>query len=109
MKREFERRLARSEFHEIECNLKILSEEGFAVLNINHGEVSVSMDNIKTDYQLDIPLAFLNPLITGYKDISELSTTSDVKVRGGELATRLIEVLFPVGFPSGGMLPVVWD
>lgn len=109
MEKEFERRLGHSEFKDLECALEILSEEGDAVLNINHGRVSVSTDSVKGDYQLDIPLAYLNPLITGYKDISELAKNPNVKVKGGKLAVRLIEVLFPRGFPNGGTLPIVWE
>ncbi len=109
MEKEFERRLHYSEFYDQECTLKILSEEGLAVLNINNGQVSVSADNVKSDYQLDIPLSCLNPLITGYKGISELVKNPNVKVRGGKLALRLINILFPTGFPYGGDIPLFWE
>lgn len=109
MEREFERRLCYSEFHDLECNLKISSDEGFAVLEINHGRVSVSRDSVKGDHQLNIPLACLNPLITGYKDIKELIKDPQVNVRDGRRALRLIEVLFPTDFPFGGCPPLVWE
>jgi len=109
MEKEFERRLYYSELHDLECTLKISSDEEFAVLEINHGQVSVSTDSAKGDYRLDIPLTCLNPLMTGYKDIMELIKNLHVKVGGGKRTTRLIEVLFPTGFPYGGYLPLVWE
>jgi len=109
MEKEFKRRLYYSEFHDLECTLKISSEEAFAVLIINHGRVSVSTDIVKGNYHLDIPLICLNPLMTGYKDISELVKNPHVRVGGGSRALRLIEVLFPKAFPFGGHLPLVWE
>ncbi len=109
MEKEFECRLYYSEFHDLECTLKISSDEGFAVLNINHGQVSVSKDSVKGDYRLNIPLTCLNPLVTGYKDIRELVKNPHVEVGGGKRAVRLIEVLFPTGFPYGGCLPLFWE
>jgi len=109
MEKEFERRLRHSEFHNRECTLKILSEEEFAVLDINHGTVSVGTNGARSDYQLDIPLSCLNPLITGYKDISELVKNPSVRVSGGKWAVRLIKILFPTGLPYGGDLPLVWE
>jgi hypothetical protein len=108
MEEEFERRLRHSELHELKRALMISSEEDFAVINIDRGRVSVSTDSIEGDYQLDIPLACLNPLVTGYKGISELVRTPHVEVRE-KLAVRLIEVLFPTGFPTGGIPPIAWE
>ena len=109
MDKEFERRLCHSEFHDIECTLKISSDEESAVLEIDHGQVSVSTDIIKEDYGLTIPLASLNPLVTGFKGVEELVEDHGVGVKGGSRALRLIEVLFPTGFPSGAQLPLFWE
>ena len=109
MEKEFERRLNYSEFQDRQCSLKISSEEESASLDINRGRVSVIAENLKSEYQLDIPLSSLNPLVTGYKDISELVKNSNVKVRGGKSAVRLIQILFPNGLPYGGFLPLVWE
>lgn len=109
MKKELERRLHRSEFYNRESTLKISSEDQFATLHINHGRVSVSTDSIKTDYHLHIPQSCLNPLITGYKDIGELVKDPNVRMKGGKSAIRLTEILFPVGLPYGGFLPLVWE
>lgn len=109
MEKEFERRLHFSELHDRECTLEVSNEEEFAFIDINRGRVSVSTRGMKSDYQLDIPLSCLNPLITGYKDISELVKNPNVKVRGGKKAMRLIQVLFPSGLPSGGILPLCWE
>jgi predicted N-acetyltransferase YhbS len=109
MCKEFERRLQYSEFHKLKGTLKISIMEEFALLEIDHGRVSVSTDNVAEEYQLDISLSCLNPLITGYKGIRELIKDPSVKVNGGNEALRLIEVLFPTGFPSGGLLPLFWE
>ena len=109
MRKEFERRLCHSELHDLECSLKISSNGESVVLEINHGRVSVRTDNVNYSCQLDIPLAGLNPLITGYKDIRELVRDPHVKAKGGKRAVRLIEVLFPMGFPFGGCPPLVWE
>ena len=109
MKKEFERRLGYSELHDSECSLKISSEQEFAVLEIYRGRVDVTTDSVKANYQLNVPLVHLNPLITGYNDIRELVKNPHVTVKGGKRGTRLIEVLFPRGFPFGGCPPLVWE
>ncbi len=109
MEQEFERRLNHSELQSLGCTLKISSEEGVATLDIDHGRVSATADNSKTDYGLDISLSSLNPLITGYKNIEELLKNAGVMVKGGKPAVRLIQVLFPSRFPYGGLLPLVWE
>ena len=109
MKKEFERRLCRSEFYNVECSFKLSSGNESAVLIVNKGEVTVSTEKFKGDLQLNIPLKHLNPLITGCKGIRELAKNPEVEVKGGKRAIRLIEVLFPPGFPSGGFPPLVWE
>lgn len=109
MEKEWERRLSSSELHEIDCTFKIVSSGQFAVLNITRGQVSVRETETKCDYQLDIPLDCLNPLITGYRSISEVATNPQVNVQGGKHATRLIDVLFPTRLPFGGHLPLFWE
>ncbi len=109
MEKEFERRLSYSEFHNRRCTLKLSSEGKSADLDIDHGQVTTSTDDNTGDYQLDISLTCLNPLITGYKSITELTKSPQVKVKGGKTALRLIDALFPTGFPSGGHPPLVWE
>ena len=109
MEKEFERRLSHSEFHNREYTLRLSIEDKPAVLDIDHGRVTTSTDDIVGDYQLDISLACLNPLITGYKSITDLTSSSQVEARGGKAALRLIDILFPTGFPSGGHLPLIWE
>jgi hypothetical protein len=109
MEKELERRLSYSEFYNRRCTLKLSIEEKSVVLDIDHGQVTTSMDDITGDYQLDISLACLNPLTTGYKSITELTESPQVKVKGGKTALRLLDVLFPTGFPSGGHPPLVWE
>ena len=109
MEKEWARRLSSSELHDIECTLKIVSSGQFAVLKITHGQVSVREEEAECDYHLDIPLDCLNPLITGYRRISELATNPQVNVKGGKRAIRLLEVLFPTCLPFGGHLPLFWE
>ncbi len=109
MERELEQRLCRSELHNTACTLKIASEEDAATLSINHGKVSASPDNSQADYELEIPLASLNPLVTGCKDICELAATSKLKIKGGKQATQLIKTLFPRGTPTGSNMPLFWE
>lgn len=109
LEKEFERRLGYSELHKVDCTFEIMSEDESAVLDINNGRILVSEGSGKADYRLNIPLFCLNPLITGYKEIGELLNDHRVKVEGGRTASRLIEVLFPRGFPNGGNLPIIWE
>ncbi|MFB0502596.1 MAG: GNAT family N-acetyltransferase [Candidatus Bathyarchaeia archaeon] len=109
MDKEFERRLHHSEFHDSEFTFKISSDEESASLDVNHGSVSVSTDIVKGDCELLIPLVSLNPLVTGFKGVNDLVDDPNVDVKGGRRALRLIEVLFPTGFPSGADLPLFWE
>ncbi len=109
MENEWTRRLAASELHAAEGTLKIVSSGQSTVLTIAHGQVTVSEAEAHCDYQLDLPLAYLNPLITGYRQIGELARNPQVTVKGGKRATRLIDVLFPARLPFGGHLPLVWE
>jgi predicted acetyltransferase len=108
MREEFGRRLAHSEFHNLTSTLNIVSEEGAAQLEITEGKATVNTDVTAGDCQLDISLASLNPLITGYKGIHDLLHEGVLSMKG-EKNMRLIDVLFPKGFPFGGRLPLVWE
>jgi len=108
MKEEFERRLAHSELHNLTSALNIVSEEGAAQLEITDGKVTVNTDVTPGDCQLNIPLALLNPLVTGYKSIRDMLQEETLSMKG-EKIVRLIDVLFPKGFPFGGRLPLVWE
>jgi predicted N-acetyltransferase YhbS len=108
MATEFEERLRHSELHDFEGALTIVSEET-VVLHLDQGRVATAAATDGGGFQLDIPLASFNPLITGYLDGSEVVRRPSVAVTGGVPARRLIEVLFPAGWPSGGFLPLVWE
>lgn len=105
---EFDQRLRHTEFHDFEGALTIVSDDT-VVLHIDQGQVSVTRDTGEGGLQLNLPLALLNPLITGYLDSNEVLRRPHVTVTGGRPARRLIEVLFPAGYPSGGFLPLVWE
>ncbi|MDH5450119.1 MAG: GNAT family N-acetyltransferase [Candidatus Bathyarchaeota archaeon] len=108
MREEFGRRLAHSEFHNLTSTLNVVSEEGAARLAITEGKVTVNTDVTTGDCQLDIPIASLNPLITGYKSIHDLLQEIVLSTKGKNII-RLIDVLFPKGFSFGGRLPLVWE
>ena len=108
MKKEFERRLAHSEFHNLTSTLNIVSEEGAAQLEMTEGKVTVSTGVTSIDGQLEIPLVALNPLVTGYKGIRDLLQEGALSIKG-RTTTRLVDVLFPKGFPFGGRLPLFWE
>jgi predicted acetyltransferase len=108
MLKEFERRLYSSELHYIDHSLTIATEESSAVLDIRGNNITLITDK-EGEYRIDLPLYCLNPLITGYKGIHEILKDPRVKLKGGEAATRLLEVLFPTGHPRGGVFPLVWE
>ena len=105
---EFDQRLHHTELHDFEGTLTIVSEDT-VVLHIDQGQVSVTEDTGGGGFQLSLPLALLNPLITGYLASCEVLRRPHVTVTGGKPARRLIEILFPAGWPSGGFLPLVWE
>ncbi len=106
---EFERRLKYSEFAQTNIKFGICSEDNKVCLTGKGGRVSVDEYKPDIEFNLDIPLIGLNPLITGYSDIHDLLKNPDINVRGGDKAIRLIEVLFPTGYPTGGNPPLVWE
>lgn len=108
MEEEFEKRLAHSEFHNLTSTLNIVSEEGAVQLEITEGKVTVNRDVTAGDCQLEISLASLNPLVTGYKSIYDLLRERALSMKGKKVL-RLIDVLFPKDFPFGGRLPLVWE
>ena len=108
MSEEFERRLHYSELHYIDHSLTIATEESSAVIDIRGDNVTLET-GLESDYRIDLPLDCLNPLITGYRGIREVLNDPRVKVKGGEEATRILEVLFPTGHPRGGVFPLVWE
>jgi len=106
---EFERRLHHSEFVATDFTFSVRCGDDYALLSVKSGRVGVSEENIDAEYGLDISLDGLNPLITGYKKINELIGTHDTRVKGGERGIRLIDILFPPGYPTGGSPPIVWE
>ena len=108
MEKEFEKRLAHSEFCNLTSTLNVVSEEGAVQLEITQGKVTVDTDVTAGNCQLNIRIASLNSLITGYKSIHDLVHEGIISMKGRNMM-RLIEVLFPRGFPFGGRLPLVWE
>jgi predicted N-acetyltransferase YhbS len=96
MRDEFERRIARTEFACADRTLRIAGDEGAALIRLRHGQVTVEADGPSPD-QVFLPLAQLNPLVTGFRDIEELLAEPGVEV-SGEAAVRLVQALFPTGY-----------
>ena len=123
MEREFERRLSLTEFHNVDTVLQIRSSGAATItttLVISRGRVSANTGPLTAattmrgeatgvENSVTLPLASLNPLVTGYQGIRDLARQPATEIGGGEHAQRLIEVLFPEDHPRGGHLPLVWE
>ncbi|MBT3232158.1 MAG: GNAT family N-acetyltransferase [Calditrichaeota bacterium] len=109
LKEEFDRRIQHSEFVKTNFALNIICGEEQVSISVENGMISVSEDIIEAEFRLQIPLTGLNPLVTGYTGIHELLKNPVVKVKGGVKVIRLIDVLFPTGYPTGGNPPLVWE
>jgi len=115
MKKELENRLNHSEFYNKTLSLTVKTGKETTTFLINDGEITVSTEEEKADYTLEAPLPSLNPLVTGYKSIHELTDKKEVAIDSNRTITekpsaiRLVDVLFPKGTPYGGHLPLVWE
>lgn len=115
MKKELESRLNHSEFCNKTLSLAVKTGKETTTFLINDGEIIVSIEEEKADYTLEAPLSSLNPLVTGYKSIHELTDKKEVAIDSNRTITdkpsaiRLVDVLFPKGTPYGGNLPLVWE
>jgi len=115
MKKELESRLNHSEFYNKTLSLAVKKGKETTTFLINDGEIRVSTEEEKADYTLEAPLSLLNPLVTGYKSIHELTDRKEVTIDSNRAITekpsaiRLLDVLFPKGTPYDGNLPLVWE
>ena len=109
LKREFDRRIQHSEFVKTNSSLNIICGDEQVSISVKNGIISVSEDTIEAEFRLEIPLTGLNPLVTGYTGIHGLLKNPDVVVNGGEKVIRLVDVLLPTGYPTGGNPPLVWE
>jgi predicted N-acetyltransferase YhbS len=115
MKKELESRLNHSEFYNKTLSLAVKTGKETTTFLINDGEIIVSTEEEKAHYTLEAPLPSLNPLVTGYKSIHELTDKKEVAIRSNRAITekpsaiRLVDVLFPKGTPYGSNLPLVWE
>lgn len=100
MESELDRRLGHSRFHNWTGSLLLESDEGRVLLNVEGGKVSIEQarSGKKPAYILRIPLLSLNPLITGFKDITALLGEPGVSA-GNQETVELVQALFPPGYP----------
>lgn len=115
MKEELESRLNHSEFYDKTLSLAVRTGKETINLLINGGKIIVSTEEEKADCTVQAPLSSLNPLITGYKGISELVEKKEAVIisdgaNGRNLdCIRLVDVLFPKNTAYGSVLPLVWE
>jgi predicted N-acetyltransferase YhbS len=93
---ELQRRVARSEFVARKSEVRIESPVGRATLRVDHGRVDL-VDGGLTN-AVTLPFHALGPLVAGYQPIGELLGLSGVFLYGSE-TQRLLDVLFPEGYP----------
>jgi hypothetical protein len=77
---------------------RLASEEATVSLRLAGGTVHVANGGATADDEAFLPLAILNPLVTGFPPRAELLAQPGVSV-GSERAARLLEILFPSGYP----------
>ena len=99
----FARRMAHSEWGTIGDGgasyvLRLTSDEGAATLRLAGGSVRVGDERAGADDEAHVPLAVLNPLVTGFRPRAELLAQPGVVI-SSERAARFLEVLFPPGYP----------
>jgi len=99
----FERRAGQSEWGATGSGganyvLRLASDEGAATLQLAEGRVRIGDERAVADDEAHVPLAVLNPLVTGFQPRRELLSQPGV-VLSSERAARLLEVLFPCGCP----------
>jgi predicted N-acetyltransferase YhbS len=78
--------------------LRLTSDEGAATLHVADGRVRVGDERAEADDEAYVPLAVFNPLVTGFQPRAELLAQPGV-VLSSERAARMLEVLFPPGYP----------
>jgi predicted N-acetyltransferase YhbS len=96
MRPELERRVSQTELACTTATLSIVGEEGAATVHVRRGRVSVGPGEARDD-RVFLPLAALNPLVTGFQSAEDLLAGPGVHVTG-DRAVRLLDVLFPTGY-----------
>jgi hypothetical protein len=105
MRDEFNCRLGHSELHSHTGMLGVRCEEGASTLALRGGLVQGVMARAVVGAPvLDLPLAQLNPLVTGLRPLAEILAQPGVSLPSG--AQRLAEVLFPAAYPQPPMWPI---
>ncbi len=104
LREEFDRRLGHSELHSHSGMLAVRTDSGeAATLALRGGLVSGVMARAVVGAPLlELPLAQLNPLVTGLRPLDEILSQPGVSLAAG--ARRLAEIMFPAGQP----LPTIW-
>jgi hypothetical protein len=97
------RRLAHSEWAttgDLEAGyvLRLASDEGAATLHLAGRTVRVADERAEADDEVYVPLAVLNPLVSGFRPRAELLAQPGVVI-SSERSARLLEILFPPGYP----------
>lgn len=93
---ELERRVATSEFSARRADIRIESPVGRTTVRVDHGRVIV--DDARSASSVTLPFHALGPLVAGYQPIDALLGQPGVFLHGAG-RERLLEVLFPEGYP----------
>lgn len=93
---ELEQRVATSEFAGRRVGIRVETPVGRATVRVEHGEVVI--DETRSASSVTLPFHALGPLITGYQPITELLGQPGVFLHGAG-GQRLLDVLFPEGYP----------
>jgi predicted N-acetyltransferase YhbS len=110
LKGELQDRLNHSEFYDKTLSLVIQTEKEAVNLTIDKGKIAFSTDEERGDYSLEAPLASLNQLLIGYKNVRRLLEENAVKIRSNKIDTiDLVDALFPENTPYDYHLPLVWE
>ena len=105
LREEFNHRLAHSELHAHTGMLTVRDEEEASTLALRGGLIQGVMPRAVAGAPvLELPLAQLNPLITGLRPAAEILAQPGVSV--APAVRRLVEVLFPAGHPSPPGWPI---
>ena len=93
---ELERRVSRSEYVARGGSLRLETPAGTVGIRVDHGRVA--LDHGRGAPLVTLPWPALNPLVVSYQGVDLLRIHAGVRIEG-EATPRLLEILFPEGYP----------
>ena len=101
---ELERRIRHSEYAAGRAALQLETPVGRGTIEVAAGAVAIG--EAQAANALLLPFHSLAPLVTGYLPLAQLAGQPGVFVRGADTA-RLVDVLFPEGYPHWAFAPYI--